>query len=84
MSKTRTTTLAYSVVGDSNLHTELGQVIRVAFNTHVLDERGHTLGIVSGSDITLSLDDAQEMLDSLKKAIKSAKAAQSVRAEAAL
>jgi hypothetical protein len=84
MSKTRTTTLAYSVVGDSNLHTELGHDIRVAFNTHVLDERGYTLGIVSGSDITLSLDDAQEMLDSLKKAIKSAKSAQDTRAEVAL
>ncbi len=81
MSQKRTTTLAYSVVGESQLSTELGQAIRVSLNTHLLDENGYTLGVVSGSDFTLDLKDAQAMLEALKKAIKNAKKTEQLKLE---
>lgn len=81
MSQKRTTTLAYSVVGENELHSELRQIIRVSLNTHLLDENGYTLGVVSGSDFTLDLKDAQEMLEALKKAIKNAKKAEQLKLE---
>jgi hypothetical protein len=81
MSKSRTTTLAFSVVGENELYTELGKAIRISTNTHSLDERGFTLGIIGSCDLALTLSDAQEMLDSLKKAIKEAKKAELRRFE---
>lgn len=76
MSKSRTTTLAFSVVGENELYTELGKAISISTHTHSLDERGFTLGIIGSTSLSLSLSDAQEMLDDLKKAIKDAKKAE--------
>ena len=85
MSKSRTTILAFSVVGESELHTELGKSIMVSTNTHLLGgEHNFTQGIVAGTNLALSLDEADELVKALQKAIKNAKKAELAKFEKAV
>lgn len=82
MSKSKTTTLAYSVVGESELYTELGKSVMVSTNTHLLGgEHNFTQGIVSSMSMALSLDEAEELVKALQKAIKVAKKAELAKFE---
>jgi hypothetical protein len=81
MSKTRIRGSAYVV--DSENITD-SKEIRVMLTTHLLDDEGWSVGILTDHNYKISIEEAKEFVEYLEKAIAEAKANERERFEQAV